>query len=75
LPASDIKVWELLPIMPCPWDCGDDDGSVGVLDFLALLAAWGTVGGPCELACPPGIGVTDFLALLAHWGPCPGGES
>ncbi|MHC4274420.1 MAG: hypothetical protein ACYSUR_12245 [Planctomycetota bacterium] len=75
MPASDIKVWELPPIMPCPWDCGDDDGSVGVLDFLALLAAWGTVGGPCELACPPGIGVTDFLALLAHWGPCPGGES
>ncbi len=48
----------------------DGDGTVGILDFLALLAAWGL--------CPPepcpadfdgdgGVGITDFLALLANW--------
>jgi uncharacterized protein (TIGR03437 family) len=52
----------------------DRDGSVGVLDFLALLAAWG----PCSAPCPPScaadfdsdceVGVTDFLILLASWG-------
>jgi hypothetical protein len=58
----------------CPLDL-DDSGDVGVTDFLALLAAWGTCGdcascpadfdGDCE------VGITDFLQLLAHWGPCP----
>ncbi len=28
---------------PCPWDCADGDGDVGIVDFLALLANWG----PC----------------------------
>jgi len=53
----------------------DGDGVVGVLDFLALLAAWG----PCPdcgtpQSCPADfdgdcdVGITDFLTLLAHWG-------
>ncbi len=51
----------------------DYDGEVGVLDFLALLAAWG----PCpDASCPADldgdgeVGVLDFLTLLANWGPC-----
>jgi hypothetical protein len=49
----------------------DGDDSVGVTDFLIMLAAWGNTPG-----CPPdldggGVGVTDFLELLANWGPCP----
>ncbi|MHC4420852.1 MAG: DUF362 domain-containing protein [Planctomycetota bacterium] len=49
----------------------DASGTVDVLDFLALLAAWG----PCT-ACPEDfdysgeVDVVDFLAMLAHWGPC-----
>jgi hypothetical protein len=49
------------------------DGTVGVVDFLGLLAAWG----PCPGACPPScaadfdgdcaVGVTDLLTLLANW--------
>ena len=49
------------------------DGTVGILDFLLLLAAWG----PCPGSCPPAcaadldgdceVGVTDFLLLLANW--------
>jgi hypothetical protein len=55
----------------CPWDV-DGDGSTGVVDFLSLLAVWGTEpGGPPDFDCDNGVGVTDFLSLLAHWGACP----
>jgi hypothetical protein len=52
----------------CPADL-DDDGIVGILDFLALLAAWGEVGVPADLD-GGGVGITDFLILLGEWGPC-----
>ncbi|MHC4970161.1 MAG: hypothetical protein ACYTF4_16325, partial [Planctomycetota bacterium] len=52
----------------------DGDGTVGVNDFLLLLAGWG----PCPDPCPPScaadfdgdctVGVNDFLILLANWG-------
>jgi hypothetical protein len=52
----------------------DGDGTVGVLDFFALLAAWG----PCPEPCPPQcvadlnmnctVDVIDFFLLLANWG-------
>ena len=55
----------------CPWDCGDHDGNVGIVDFLALLADWGGKGS-CDFdGGGIGIGIVDFLELLAHWGPCP----
>jgi len=56
---------------PCPWDL-DSGGDVGVTDFLALLAAWGTdPGGPPDFDGDGDVGVIDFLELLANWGPCP----
>ena len=55
---------------PCPWDCGDSDGEVGIVDFLALLGEWGVAGGSCDFD-GGGTGITDFLALLGNWGPCP----
>jgi hypothetical protein len=54
----------------CPWDCGDGNGDVGVVDFLAMLAQWGQPGASCDFD-NDGVSVVDFLALLAHWGPCP----
>ncbi len=54
----------------CPWDCGDDDGDVGIVDFLALLAEWDLVDTPCDFD-GGGVGIVDFLKLLANWGPCP----
>jgi subtilisin family serine protease len=58
---------------PRPGDL-DEDGTVGITDFLTLLAVWG----PCPEPCPPhcfgdvdtdcDVGVTDFLILLAKWG-------
>jgi hypothetical protein len=64
-------VWVLfLDGTECPWDCqASPDGSVGVNDFLQMLADWGG-GGPCDFD-GGGVGVTDFLALLANWGECP----
>jgi hypothetical protein len=56
---------------PCPGDI-DGDGSVGVTDFLDLLAAWGpNPGHPADIDGDGNVGVTDFLELLASWGPCP----
>ena len=55
---------------PCPWDCGgDDDGTVGIVDFLTLLAQWGGPGS-CDFD-GGGVGINDFLTLLESWGPCP----
>ena len=58
-----------LPCTPCPWDCGDGDGTAGIVDFLALLAQWGGPGS-CDFD-GGGVGIVDFLELLANWGPCP----
>ena len=56
---------------PCPADL-DGDGSVGILDLLALLAAWGTdPAGPTDFDGDGTVGILDLLALLANWGPCP----
>jgi 3-phytase len=50
----------------------DGDGSVGITDFLLLLAAWGPCPDPPD-PCPADldrngiVGVTDFLILLSHW--------
>jgi len=58
---------------PCPADF-NDDGEVGISDFLELLAAWGDSDPTHDIAPPGGDGavdILDFLALLAAWGPCP----
>jgi hypothetical protein len=55
----------------CPWDL-DGTGDVGVVDFLQLLAAWGSnPGHPADFDGNGQVAVNDFLVLLAHWGPCP----
>ena len=56
--------------VPCPWDCGDGEGMIGIVDFLALLGQWSLVGTPCDFD-GGGVGIVDFLKLLANWGDCP----
>jgi hypothetical protein len=52
--------------LPCDLD---GDGLVGVLDFLALLSAWGPNPiHPADLDDDGEVGVTDLLILLANWG-------
>ncbi len=66
-----VSFIELEPL--CPWDCDSGesiDGTVGIVDFLALLAQWGQVGTPCDFS-GDGVGIDAFLQLLANWGPCP----
>ena len=54
----------------CPGDV-DGDGTVGINDFLDLLAAWGpNPGHPADIDDDGFVGINDFLALLAAWGPC-----
>jgi hypothetical protein len=55
---------------PCPADCGNGDGTVGIVDLLALLGQWGMEGGACDLDLD-GVGITDLLILLGAWGGCP----
>ena len=56
---------------PCPWDCGgDNNGNVGTVDLLALLAQWGQQGGSCDFNGRT-VGTSELLELLANWGPCP----
>jgi bacillopeptidase F len=58
-------------LLDCPADI-DNDGSVGVNDFLMLLAAWGpNPGHPADIDGDGVVGVLDFLEILAGWGPCP----
>jgi hypothetical protein len=67
----DAQVIGNIVAIPCPADI-DNDGVVGVLDFLLLLAAWGpNPGHPADLDNSGAVGVNDFLQLLAEWGPCP----
>lgn len=55
----------------CLWDL-DDSGDVGIVDFLAVLAAWGpNPGDPADFDCDSNVGILDFLELLANWGTCP----
>ena len=65
----DLNDFPFAIVPGCPWDL-DDGGDVGVSDFLALLAAWGTIDVPADFD-GGGVGVSDFLALLANWGSCP----
>ena len=54
----------------CPWEL-DGDGTIGITDFLELLAAWGpNPGHPADFDGDGVVGITDFLELLANWGPC-----
>ena len=57
-----------IAVNECPQDL-DGDGTVGINDFLALLAAWGMVDVPADFD-GGGVGINDFLQLLAAWGPC-----
>ena len=69
--GSDSGSAYLFDASVCPWDL-DGSGAVGILDLLALLAAWGTdPGGPPDFDGDGTVGILDLLALLANWGPCP----
>ncbi len=51
----------------------DGDGIVGMVDFLALLAAWGSCSDcgtcPADFDGDCSVGILDLLILLGNWGP------
>ncbi|MHC4082743.1 MAG: FG-GAP-like repeat-containing protein [Planctomycetota bacterium] len=57
---------------PVPGDI-DGDGTVGILDFLELLAEWDACPPPCPPSCPADlngdclVNIIDFLLLLGFW--------
>jgi hypothetical protein len=49
----------------------DEDGVVGIEDFLAVLGAWPAgFGTPADVDRDGDVGIEDFLMVLARWGPC-----
>ncbi len=66
----DMQVLSLDP--PLPGDL-DNDGVVGINDFLIVLGSWG----PCPEPCPPicggdadgdcEVGIEDFLIVIGNW--------
>jgi hypothetical protein len=78
-PVGTFNDWGLaitrasVPVPPCDPADLDKDGTVGILDFLLLLAAWGPCPGPCPPSCEADldgdcvVGVTDFLIMLSDF--------
>ncbi len=61
-PIVDMGAYEFQGALPCPWDCDggeSTDGTVGIVDFLTLLAQWGGPGS-CDFD-GGGVGINDFL--------------
>ena len=59
-------------IPDCSPDCDlNGDGVVGILDFLALLEAWGSCSDctncPADIDGDCIVGITDFLIVLGNW--------
>lgn len=53
----------------CPWDCGNSDGRVGIMDLIALLRQFGGPG-TCDFD-DDGVNAADLAELLVRWGVCP----
>jgi hypothetical protein len=70
--GGHLPVYLDMTVEPYCFGDFDADGTVGVVDFLYLLAAWGPCAGcPEDLHEDGVVDVSDFLLLLAQWGDCP----
>ena len=54
------------PSAPTPGDL-DNDGSIGILDFLAMLADWNLTHSSADLDGDGTVGILDVLILLGNW--------
>jgi hypothetical protein len=72
--CTGMRVWMNLP--PCranltgPGSPGGA-GSVDVGDLLALIVAWGSIGGLADIDQDGFVAVGDLVALITAWGECP----
>ena len=69
---AGLIVLESQVVYTAPQCDGDATGDsvVDVLDLLAVLAAWGGIGGPADLTGDGIVDVLDLLQVLSGWGPC-----
>jgi hypothetical protein len=68
LATVDMGAYEL--DTPCTADL-DGDGSVGALDLVTLINAWGATGeNPADLNGDGEVGVYDLIELIGQWGNC-----
>ncbi len=68
--VDEFFVTSTLGPCPCAADV-DDDGEVGILDFLLVVGLWGTdPGGMPDIDGDGTVGITEFLLVLGGWGPC-----
>lgn len=59
-------------VEPCPGDCADQDGTIGVADLLMVLTTWGQPGQSCNVeGIADTVDVGDLLVILTNWGLCP----
>ena len=67
-PGTDFSIKQLVAPEQIPGDA-NADGVVDMVDFLAVLAAWGNCAGCSEDLDDDGVvGITDLLIVLANWG-------
>ncbi len=58
-----------LPVACAAPGDADNDGVVGIVDFLAVLAQWGAcMDCPADFDGDGSVGISDFLTVLANWG-------
>lgn len=66
-----LESWSLIVALgnPCPADL-NGDGTVNVIDLLALLTDWGPGPSCADLNGDGLVNVVDLLQMLTDWGPC-----
>jgi 6-phosphogluconolactonase (cycloisomerase 2 family) len=64
-----IASW--FPVAPCPADVAGGDGVVDIDDLLAVINAWGALGGPADINQSGLVDIDDLLAVINAWGDCP----
>ena len=64
-----MGAYEYQAEQPCLADV-NGDGIVNGLDLVAVIAAWGSPGGPEDINGDGIVNVLDLLEVIANWGPC-----
>ena len=61
--------WGVVVDQPCAGDV-DDDGTIGFVDLVAVLSAWGNCTCPADVTGEGDVDFKDLLVVLSTWGPC-----
>ncbi|MCI0630443.1 MAG: hypothetical protein L0Y44_07295 [Phycisphaerales bacterium] len=72
-PSGEQAAWIVTLPAPCPADIAPDggNGAVDVNDLLAVISAWGEIGGAADLNDDGVVNIADLLLLISAWGSCP----